>query len=172
MTDKERDRLEFAKNSVELRPYNNIHYSAIIDPTARIGKSGFGWARDVDKKLIEVKHAGNVIIEADVEIGEFCTVHRAVKGSTVIGEGSKIDAHCHCAHGVIIGKYNTIADNSTIEGSCIIGDYNEIGSNVTIIRKVKVGNNCLIGSNSTVTKDVPDNAVVAGSPARILRYRE
>jgi acetyltransferase-like isoleucine patch superfamily enzyme len=34
-----------------------------------------------------------------------------------------------------------------------------------------VGDNCIIGTNTVVTKDVPDNAVVAGAPARVLRMR-
>jgi len=37
---------------------------------------------------------------------------------------------------------------------------------------ITVGNNVIIGANSVVNKDVPDNAIVAGAPAKILRYRD
>lgn len=172
MTEKEKARLEFAKSSVEIHPYNNIHSSAIIHKTALIGENGFGRARDVDGTLVKVNHAGNVIIESHVDIRAFVTVDRAVKGSTIIGEGVKLDHKVHIAHGCIINKYTTIAANSSIEGSCVIGEYCTIGSNVTVQRKVKVGNNVLIGSGCVVVKDVPDNAVIVGNPHRILRFKE
>lgn len=169
MTDKEKARLEFAKNSVELRPYNNIHSSAFIDRTAVIGKDGFGFARDIDGTLVKVNHAGNVIIEKDVEIRAFVTVDRAVNHSTIIGEGSKIDHHCHIAHNVNIGKWNTLANGCIIEGSCEVGDYNTFGAGVIVQRKVKIGSSCIFGSGSVVTKDVTDNSVMVGNPAKLLK---
>lgn len=45
-----------------------------------------------------------------------------------------------------------------------------IGINTTICPGVVVGNNAIIGANSTVTQNVPENAIVAGSPARVIRY--
>jgi acetyltransferase-like isoleucine patch superfamily enzyme len=47
-----------------------------------------------------------------------------------------------------------------------------IGYGACLLRGVTVGNNCVIGTNSVVNKDVPENAVVAGIPARVLRMRE
>jgi acetyltransferase-like isoleucine patch superfamily enzyme len=52
----------------------------------------------------------------------------------------------------------------------LVGKGASIGSGVTILANVKIGENALIGAGSVVTKDVPANAVVAGNPARILRY--
>jgi UDP-3-O-[3-hydroxymyristoyl] glucosamine N-acyltransferase len=172
MTDKEKARLEFAKNSIYSPPYNKIDPSSLIHSSAVIGIDGFGWARNTDGTLVKVNHAGNVIIEKGVEIRAFVTVDRAVKGSTIIGEGVKIDHKVHVAHNCNIGKYSTIAANTSIEGSCVVGEYCTIGSNVTVQRKVKVGNNVLIGSGCVVTKDVPDNAVIVGNPHRILRFKE
>ena len=51
----------------------------------------------------------------------------------------------------------------------IIGDNVSIGANVSIIGDIKIGNNVIIGAGSVVVKDVPDNCVVAGNPARIIR---
>jgi len=45
-----------------------------------------------------------------------------------------------------------------------------IGSGSTILSKVTVGENAIVGAGSVVTKDVPANAVVAGNPARFLRF--
>lgn len=52
----------------------------------------------------------------------------------------------------------------------IIGNNVTLGANVTIIGGVKVGNNVTIGAGSVVVKDVPDNCIIAGNPAKIIRY--
>lgn len=54
----------------------------------------------------------------------------------------------------------------------IIGDHVSLGANVTIIGKVRIGNNVTIGAGSVVVKDIPDNCIVAGNPARIIRKLE
>ena len=51
----------------------------------------------------------------------------------------------------------------------VIGDNVSLGCNVTIIGGVHIGNNVTIGAGSVVVKDVPDNCVVAGNPAKIIR---
>jgi acetyltransferase-like isoleucine patch superfamily enzyme len=45
-----------------------------------------------------------------------------------------------------------------------------IGSRATILANVVIGENAIVGAGSVVTRNVPDNAVVAGNPARLLRY--
>jgi acetyltransferase-like isoleucine patch superfamily enzyme len=45
-----------------------------------------------------------------------------------------------------------------------------IGSGSTILSRVTIGENAIVGAGSVVTKDVPENAIVAGNPAKVLRY--
>ena len=52
----------------------------------------------------------------------------------------------------------------------MIGNNVSLGCNVTIIGGVHIGNNVTIGAGAVVVKDVPDNAVVVGNPAKILKY--
>ena len=63
-------------------------------------------------------------------------------------------------HNVTIGK--------THKGVPWIGNNVTIGANAVIVGPVYVGNNVTIGAGSVVVKDVPDNACVAGNPARII----
>lgn len=171
MTDKEKQRLEFARSSKHEYPPNDIHVNTQIQKTALIGEDGFGWARDEDGKLVRVNHSGNVVIHNQVQIRAFVTIDRAVKGSTIIGQGTKIDHHCHIAHNVVIGEWNTFAAGCIIEGSCEVGSHNTFGAGVIVQRKVKIGNNNTFGSGAVVTKDIGDNGVYVGNPARLLRWK-
>lgn len=58
---------------------------------------------------------------------------------------------------------------ATEKGKPTIGDNVALGACVTIIGNVKIGNNVVIGAGSVVVKDVPDNCVVAGNPAKIIK---
>lgn len=60
-------------------------------------------------------------------------------------------------------------DNENIP---IIGDNVTLGANVVIIGGITIGNNVIVGAGSVVVKDIPDNCIVAGNPARIIRNNE
>ena len=68
---------------------------------------------------------------------------------------------------VLIGKKNPSVDVSKY----VIGDNCYIGTGSIILGPRIIGNNVIIGAGSVVTKDVPDNAVIAGNPAKIIKYR-
>ena len=55
------------------------------------------------------------------------------------------------------------------KGRPVIGDNVSLGASVTIIGNVHIGNNVIVGAGSVVVKDIPDNCVVAGNPAKIIR---
>lgn len=63
----------------------------------------------------------------------------------------------------------TIGEKGSIDDRPIIGENVELGANVVIIGKINIGSNVKIGAGSVVVKDVPDNCVVAGNPARIIK---
>ena len=97
---------------------------------------------------------------------------------TQIGEGLKFFHHgcIIVAQSAVIGKNVSIHQGVTIgrafagkyAGVPVIGDSVVIFSGAKIIGNVKVGNGAVIGANAVVTKDVPENAVVAGAPAKII----
>ena len=65
-------------------------------------------------------------------------------------------------------KYRNIGLEKAIPVS--IGENCWLGANVSVMPGVKIGNGCVIAAGAVVTKDIPDNAVAAGVPAKIVRY--
>ena len=137
-----------------------------IKPGARIGFAGFGFEEKTKKKI---KHLGNVIIEKNCTIGSNVTIDRAVLESTVVGEFSQIDNLVHFAHNVVIGKHAIIAAQVGIAGSTIIGDFVKIGGQAGIAGHILIGNNVTIAAKSGVTKNIEDNKIVAGFPAKDIK---
>jgi UDP-3-O-[3-hydroxymyristoyl] glucosamine N-acyltransferase LpxD len=155
-----------------------IHRSTIVGNNVQAGKScvigakGFGYIYDDDGYLIDMPHHGNVIIGDNVTIHNNVNIDRAVLGSTVIGDGTKIDSLVHVAHGAKVGKHVLICAGAVLCGNAGVGDYSFIGVNACIKQKVKVGRNCVIAAGAVVVSDVPDNTVYGGVPAKLLKYTE
>lgn len=120
-------------------------YVSVIDPSVRIATDA-----KIGKNTVLM---ANVVISCLVEIGNHCIV----LPNTVI------------SHDSCIGDYSLIGSNVSISGSCTIGHTCYIGSGTRIKDHLTIGSQCLIGLGSCVIRDVPDNTVVAGNPARYLR---
>ena len=86
-----------------------------------------------------------------------------------VGEGTLINLNCTIGHDSKIGKYCDISPNCNISGGCQIGDYCHFGTNSILLPKVKVGNNVTIGAGSVVTKNIEDNSLVVGIPAKKIK---
>jgi len=134
-----------------------------------IGNEGFGFVQDYDGAWIRFPHHGGIIIGDDVEIGDNVCIDRGSLSDTVIGKGVKIDNLVHIAHNVTIGENSMIVAKSMIAGSVKIGDNCWISPSSNIRNGIKIGNNVMVGMGSNVVKDIPDNVVVAGNPARVIR---
>ena len=87
---------------------------------------------------------------------------------THIGPNVKIGKNCTIQPGVVFGNKTEKPENSTIQ----VGDNCYFGLGVKILGSVQIGNNVTIGANAVITKDIPDNAIVAGIPAKIIRIKE
>lgn len=161
-------RLEYAKNNKPKYPANEIHETVQHGPIA-MGGDGFGWERDKDGSLVKMPHSGNIVIEQNVEFGSYCSVDRAVEGSTLIQEGTKIGHHVHIGHGAKIGKHCLIVDRVGIGGSCEIGDFVYIGHGATIRNKITIGEGAFIGQHANVVCDIPAGETWVGNPAKKLR---
>ena len=140
-----------------------INENCLIKSGARIGSDGFGFEEKSKKKII---HHGNVIIKKNCTIGSNTTIDRAVFESTTVGEFSQIDNLVQIAHNVVIGKHAIIAAQVGIAGSTKIGDNIMIGGQAGISGHLIIGDNVTVAAKSGVTKNISDNKIVAGFPAK------
>ena len=140
--------------------------NCIIKPGARIGGTGFGFEM---KTKQNINHSGNVLIGRNSSIGSNTTIDRAVFDSTSIGEFSNIDNLVQIAHNVNIGNFAVIAAQVGIAGSTKIGNYVKIGGQAGISGHLIIGDNVTIAGKSGVTKNIADNSIIAGFPAKDIK---
>jgi acetyltransferase-like isoleucine patch superfamily enzyme len=127
-------------------------------------------------------------VGANTKIGAFVEIQKNAK----VGRDCKISSHTFICEGVtvednvFVGHAVTFINDSypraTAPGGGLQTEADwkveptrvkkgaSIGSGSTILSNVTIGENALVGAGSVVTRDIPSNAIVAGNPARILRY--
>lgn len=93
--------------------------------------------------------------------------HLQHRGFRHITSTTKIGANCEILPMVLLGKKKPDIDHAEIA----IGDNCYIAVGVTIIGPVNIGNNVTIGAGAVVTNDIPDNCVVAGIPAKVVKNK-
>lgn len=104
--------------------------------------------------------------------GVYISAFSFVQADSIVGDNTVILSHVNISHTTTIGRSCFIAGGATIGAYTEVEDHVFIGQgSLSISAKVKkIGNNSYIGARSLLTKDIPENVVVAGSPAKILRY--
>lgn len=151
--------------------------------------------------FVQLVRHNNRILSSEISIralsGNHINIGRGtqIDGLTSIGSYTYIGRNCTVTR-TKIGRYVSIGNNVTVgpgehdlgrlstsslfyenpydeltQGECIIENDAWIGVDAIIMRGVRVGIGAAVAANAVVTKDVPDYAVVAGVPAKILKYR-
>ena len=150
-----------------------------IAPTVRLGK---------DVKLASFINLYGCEIGDETKIGAFVEIQK----NATVGKRCKISSHTFICEGVeiednvFIGHSVTFINDTYPRSTTEAGELQteahwkvektrickgaSVGSASTILCNVTVGENAIVGAGSVVTKDVPANAIVAGNPAKVLRY--
>ena len=140
-----------------------------IRANSNIGGDGFGFERLTDGTPIRFQHLGGVIIGENVEIGALNSIVRGTLSDTIIGNHVKTDNLVHIAHNCIIGNNCLITACAEFSGGITLGKNVWIGPNTSLMQKISIGDNSIIGLGAVVLKNVPENSIYAGNPAKFLK---
>ena len=137
-----RKRLIDKIDHVNLKMISVIHQTAYISPTAILGRG--------------VTVLINSIVHTNAKIGDF----------SCINNGAIVEHDCTLGNNIFIQPYGVLA------GSVKVGNNTVVGMGASVKEGIAIGANCLIGACSFVNKDLPDNSVAYGVPARIVHKRD
>ena len=136
---------------------NSIVYrNSILHPVERYGNQSF---------------SPSIIIGDEVYIGGFCQIH--CMDLISIGDGSVISEHVYISdisHGMEPDQGRIMTQNLVSKGPVIIGEDTFIGYGVSILPGVTLGKRCIVGTRAVVNKSFPDYSVIAGAPAKLIKY--
>lgn len=136
----------------------------------------------LDIKGVKARIEPGAIIREKVEIGEGAVIMMGavINIGAVVGKGSMIDMgailggratvgdHCHIGAGAVLAGVVEPASATPV----IVEDGVLIGANAVVIEGIHIGRNAVVAAGAVVIEDVPENAVVAGSPAHIVKMKD
>ena len=122
----------------ELDLISIIHLSGYVAPSATIGKG--------------VSVLVNAIVHTNASVGDF----------TCVNTGAIVEHDC------TVGNNVFLQPNSVLAGSVVVKDNSVLGVGVSVRDGVTIGENCIIGGGAFVSKDIPDNSLAYGVPAKVM----
>lgn len=165
-------------------PFEYIPIFHDIEELKRFEKSYFTVAIGYDHNIDRYK-ISKQLSDLGFKSIKLISTNAYVSKSSLIMDGVQIFANSVIMPKVYIGEYSSISPSVTISHECIIGkgvfmgagtslcgeieigEFTVIGAGATILPRIQIGKNVVIGAGSIVTKDIEDNQIVYGNPARL-----
>jgi sugar O-acyltransferase (sialic acid O-acetyltransferase NeuD family) len=126
-----------------------------------------------DFHFVTIIHPSAIVSKSSIYIGD----GTVVMPGAIINQGTKIGKHCIINSGAIIehdcniGDFVSVAPNATLGGKVSIGNSSAIGIGATILHNIIIGSNTIVGAGSIVTRDIINDVVAYGIPAKMIRKR-
>ena len=141
--------LSIGNNSIrkQISMMIQVDYCTAVHPSSIISRYS-----SINKGTVVMSGA---LINADTQVGNHC----------IINTGASIDHDC------ILKDFVHISPNATLCGGVCVDECSQIGAGAIVIPGKKIGANVSVGAGAVVISDIPDNTVVVGNPARIIKTR-
>ena len=122
-----------------------MRFASLVHPSARVSSTS-----SFDEGTI-------------VSVGAIIASHTHLGRHVIVNRGALIGHHTQ------VGNFVTIQPGANIAGACRIGDATYVGMGAIVIDHITIGAHSVVGAGAVVTQDVPDNVLVAGVPARVVK---
>lgn len=165
----------------EVQPILKINADNIIDCIIENDRRNSGVPL-LDMKTINARIEPGAIIREKVEIGDGAVIMMGavINIGAIVGKGTMIDMGAVLGGRAIVGNFCHIGAGAVLAGvvepasatPVIVEDHVLVGANAVVIEGVHIGAGAVVAAGAIVIEDVPENAVVAGSPAKIIKWKD
>lgn len=139
-------REKYLNETLKIFPF--LNFPALVHPTAN-----FGPFSKIGKGTVVMPYT---VIGTSASIGSFC----------ILGNQSCV------GHDSLLADYSSLSPAATLAGAVTVGLRSAIGLGAKVREKVTIGNDSVLGANSFLNRDLPNNVVAIGTPARVNRMRK
>jgi UDP-3-O-[3-hydroxymyristoyl] glucosamine N-acyltransferase len=154
-----------AHSHSSVREYTRIENRVTLHNGVVVGGDGFGFAKANDGRQHKIVQAGITVLEDDVEIQSLSSVDRATIGETRVKRGAKIDSLVQIGHACVVGENNIICGQTGLAGSTVLEENVIMAGQTGSSGHLTIHKNAIVWAQSGVGHDVPEGAIVSGSPA-------
>lgn len=109
---------------------------------------------------------------AKIGVGSVVMAGAIINANAQIGASAIINSGAIIEHDCVIGEFAHISPGAALAGGVSVGAFSHVGIGARVIQLVKIGVNCTIGGGAVVIRNLDDNAVAVGVPARVIKFKE
>ncbi|WP_312282016.1 2,3,4,5-tetrahydropyridine-2,6-dicarboxylate N-acetyltransferase [Oscillibacter sp.] len=120
------------------------------------------------REKVEIGEGAVIMMGAILNIGAIVGPGTMIDMGAVLGGRATVGAHCHIGAGAVLAGVVEPASATPV----IVEDNVLVGANAVVIEGIRIGKNAVVAAGAVVVEDVPENAVVAGCPARIVKMKD
>lgn len=146
-----------------------LHAGSVVGERCRLGPYAIIGGEPMDTSFRG--EPSSAVLEDDVSVREFATVHRATGegAETRVGSGTLVMSYVHVSHNVKVGRGCVLTTSVQLGGHCEIGDHAVIGSSSVLHQFCRIGAYAMYGAASASNMDVLPFSLARGNPARHYR---
>lgn len=162
---------EFAEFTAAFPPEECEFVIALGEPVYR--EKLFREVKERGYPLATIVHPG-ASVAASAKLGEGVVVQEfaGVGPDTSLADNAFIQPFAVVGHDSTVGRSSVCSTYAGVMGNCHIGDRTYLGVHVAVREKTNVGSDSIIGMGSMVQRDIPDNVIAMGNPARPMKHKD
>jgi acetyltransferase EpsM len=155
-----------------------VHQTHLAKPIQTILAIGNNYTRqklsqELDLKYTTTHHKTALISSySHIQEGSVVFAHAVINANSNIGKHCIINTSAIIEHDCTVQDFVHISPNATLCGGVTVGELSQVGAGAIVNPGLRIGKNSIIGSGAVVTKDIPDNSIAVGSPAKVIKTNE